>query len=394
MNSEQLRDAIGEVRDDFILDADTVIKKKKSRWPLWAAAAACLCLITVVAVKLLRSPAVNATNATQQWSPSMTAAAYFKTCTNRKDRQDVSSSGSLIMPPYTVTVPLNEERENLEAEGVLPAMPDYPDQYFWAGYNSDGSLYKVLFLWQQRDQNGVHYYSNLHLTAAPKERHEVSDVITVRVDENGNPLPADVTVTERDGVRIIAEGGEQEEKTLTWQTEEGWYQIGGSWNDSYEDVVALLDWFWEHPLCLDRFTEPPEGAILTVSRSEQPDAFREQVPDFTSLGYETQTERINMWICGDGSKPGSVYRLHPVCFEGVYTRGDTVVRWTVSQSADADAWKNCLGRPEEITEEKVKEAISRNGSFNLFFDAPCMATLSIENGTAADAWEIVQSLQN
>ena len=31
MNSEQLRDAIGEVRDDFILDADTVIKKKKSR---------------------------------------------------------------------------------------------------------------------------------------------------------------------------------------------------------------------------------------------------------------------------------------------------------------------------------------------------------------------------
>ena len=388
MNSEQLRDAIGEVRDDFILDADTVIKKKKSRWPLLAAAAACLCLITVVAVKLLRSPAVNATNATQQWSPSMTAAAYFKTCTNRKDRQDVSSSGSLVMPPYTVTVPLNEERENLEAEGVLPAMPDYPDQYFWAGYNSDGSLYKVLFLWQQRDQNGVHYYSNLHLTAAPKERHEVSDVITVRVDENGNPLPADVTVTERDGVRIIAEGGEQEEKTLTWQTEEGWYQIGGSRYDSYEDVVALLDWFWEHPRRLDRFAEPPEGTILTVSRSEQPDAFREQIPDFSALGYTAEDERVYLWQREDESVP--------VGFEGVYTRGETRIRWKADVAADADAWHACLGRPDEVTEEKVSEAVSEGGSFNLFLfvDAPCMVTVTVEQGTGADAWEIVQSLQN
>ena len=388
MNSEQLQDAIGEVRDDFILDADTVIKKKKSRWPLWAATAACLCLITVVAVKFLLRPAVNTP---QQWSASIAPAAYFKNSKNGKDGEKGSSSASLVMLPYAVSVPLQDERENLEAEGVLPAMPDYPDQYFWAGYNSDGSLYKVVFYWGRRAGDG---YSDLHITAAPKELHEVSDVVYVRMDENGNPLPADVTVTERDGVRIIAQGGEDEEKTLTWQTEEGWYQIGGSRYDSYEDMVALLDWFWQHPLELSRFEALAQESMVVATRAEQPAAFREQVPDFTSLGYETQTERINMWTRGDGSKPGSVYRLHPVCFEGVYTRGDTVVRWTVSQSADADAWKNCLGRPEEITEEKVKEAISRNGSFNLFFDAPCMATLSIENGTAADAWEIVQSLQN
>lgn len=385
MRSEKLQDAIGEVRDDFILDADTVIKKKKSRWPLWAAAAACLCLITVVAVKLLRSPAVNATNATQQWSPSMTAAAYFKTCTNRKDRQDVSSSGSLVMPPYTVTVPLNEERENLESEGVLPAMPDRPQHLFWADYHSDGSLYKVVFYWGRRAGDE---YSDLRMTASPKELHEISDVITVRVDENGNPLSADVTVTERNGVRIVAEGGEQEEKTLTWQTDDGWYQIGGSWNDSYEDMVALLDWFWAHPLRLDRFASPPEGTILPVSRLEQPDAFREQIPDFSALGYTAEDERVYLWQREDESVP--------VGFEGVYTRGGTRIRWTADVAADADAWHACLGSPDEVTEEKVSEAVSEGGSFNLFLfvDAPCMVTVTVEQGTGGDAWEIVQSLQN
>ena len=388
MRSEKLQDAIGEVRDDFILDADTVIKKKKSHWPLLAAAAACLCLITVVAVKLLRSPAAVTP---QQWSASMDPATYFKNSKNGKNGEKVSSSASLVMLPYAVSVPLHDERENLEAEGVLPAMPDRPQHLFWADYHSDGSLYKVVFYWGRRAGDE---YSDLRMTASPKELHEISDVITVRVDENGNPLSAVVTVTERNGVRIVAEGGEQEEKTLTWQTDDGWYQITGSWNDSYEDMVALLDWFWLHPLDLSRFASLAEKDMVVATRAEQPDAFREQVPDFASLGYETQTERINLWRRGDGSKPASVYRLHPVCFEGVYTRGDTVVRWTVSQSADADAWKNCLGRPEEITEEKVNKAVSLNGSFNLFFDVPCMATLSIESGTAADAWEIVQSLQN
>ena len=382
MNSEQLRDAIGEVRDDFILDADTVIKKKKSRWPLWAAAAACLCLITVVAVKLLRSPAADTP---QQWSASIAPAEYFKNSKNGKDGEKGSSSASLVMLPYAVSVPLQDERENLEAEGVLPAMPDRPEHLFWAHYHSDGSLYKVVFYWGRRAGDE---YSDLRMTASPKELHEISDVITVRVDENGNPLPADVTVTERDGVRIIAEGGEEEEKTLTWQTEGGWYQIGGNRHDSYEDMVALLDWFWAHPLRLDRFASPPEGTILSVSRLEQPDAFREQIPDFSALGYTAEDERVYLWQREDESVP--------VGFEGVYTRGETRIRWTADTAADADAWHACLGGPDEVTEEKVKKAISESGSFNLFLfvDAPCMTTLIVEQGTAADAWEIVQSLQN
>ena len=385
MNSEQLRGAIGEVRDDFILDADTVVKKKKSHWPLWAAAAACLCLITMVAVKLLRRPAVNMP---QQWSASIAPAEYFKNSKNGKDGPKGSSSASLVMLPYAVTVLLDEKSDSLEADDILPAMPDHPMRRFVADYHSDGSLYKVVFYWSRREGDDLTHYSDLHMTAAPKELHEISDVITVRTDENGDPLPADVTVTERDGVRIVAQGGEQEEKTLTWQTGEGWYQIGGSWNDSYEDMVALLDWFWAHPLRLDRFAAPPEGTILTVSQAEQPDAFREQVPDFSALGYTAEDERVYLWRRGDESVP--------IGFEGVYTRGGARIRWTADVAADADAWRACLGRPEEVTEKTIDKAVSESGSFNLFLfeDAPCMATVTVEQGTAADAWKIVQSLQN
>lgn len=391
MRSEKLQDAIGEVKDEFILDADTVVKNHKKKWVVWTAAAACLCLLAFGAVKLWGGPSVQ--TITQQWSPTLSAKDYFINSDQGNGKNRTSDSASIVFPPFSIQVSLDDDRNKLEEDGILPVMPDHPEQFFFAGYHGDGILYKVSFSWIRREKNNEHY-STLTLTAAPKELHEISDVVYVRTDENGNPLPADVTVTERDGIPITAEGGEEENKTLTWQTEQGWYQITGSWNDSYEDMVALLDWFWAHPLDLSRFASLAEKDMVVATRAEQPDAFQEQVPDFTSLGYEIQTERINLWRRGDGSKPASVYRLHPVCFEGVYTRGNTIVRWTVSQSADADAWENCLGRPEEITEEKVNEAISRNGSFNLFFYAPCMATLSIENGTAADAWEIVQLLQN
>ena len=84
--------------------------------------------------------------------------------------------------------------------------------------------------------------------------------------------------------------------------------------------------------------------------------------------------------------------LVPVWFEGVYTRGETRIRWSLSIGADADAWEACLGRAGEITEDRLREALSEGGEVNIFFDLPCMATLRLEQGSAADAWEIVHSL--
>ena len=47
MRSEKLLDAIGEVKDSFLQDADAEVRKKKYAWTKWAAtaAAACICLV-------------------------------------------------------------------------------------------------------------------------------------------------------------------------------------------------------------------------------------------------------------------------------------------------------------------------------------------------------------
>ncbi len=87
----------------------------------------------------------------------------------------------------------------------------------------------------------------------------------------------------------------------------------------------------------------------------------------------------------------------PVWFEGVYTRGDTVVRWSLSTGADRDAWAACLGRPREVTQEKLAEALADKNWVNLFsdwsVDGPAlMATVRLESGEIADVWEIIQSM--
>lgn len=107
--------------------------------------------------------------------------------------------------------------------------------------------------WQRRDLEGLENYSDISVMVGYEEIPEIQDCIFVELDENGNIVEPAVTVTERDGVKIIARGNEDRDKTITFQNEYGWYQISASWNDTYEDAVSLLDWFWEHPIDFDDF---------------------------------------------------------------------------------------------------------------------------------------------
>ncbi len=426
MRSDMLADAIGQIQDDYILDAEncaesglndrdavinTVIQKdsnskmykdaqidrddkshlarqdilstimqKKKRFG-FAIAAACLCLIIVGGIILSNRLRKDST-AIQQWSASMTANDYF--ANSGKKSSSTSSSASLIMMPYAISLSLDDSREDLENSGVIPVISDHPENSFLTAYNGDGSLYKVSFLWMRRG-TGLEEYSDLTFTAAPKELHEISDVITVRTDLFGNEIPPYVTATERDGITIFAEGEESENKSITWQTDRGWYQITGSWNDSYESVINLLDWFWEHPFDLTGYATIPSEAIICSDRNEYPDAFCDQIPDFAQLGYSIESENVNLTMI-DG-------RSTPVWFEGIYTRGGTRIRWTINTGADADAWSENIGRPSETTEEKLTEALTGKDHVNIFFNMPCMATLKVESGTAADAWEVIQSLR-
>ncbi|MBQ7500932.1 MAG: hypothetical protein IJT91_08565 [Clostridia bacterium] len=249
----------------IIEDTASTTNNKSNNWIKWGTIAACICLIAFGAVTILPGrksidhelmQSAGNDSKMQQWSESMTADDYFKNNCDNKSMGNTSSSSSfpsLAVPPYSFAVSLDDGREKLEKDGVLPEMPDYTEHSFQAEYNEDGTLYKVWFMWMRRSESGLEEYSDLTLIAAPKEVHEISDTVSVPTDENGDILPENVTLTERDGVTIIAKGSENEEKTITWQTKQGWYQITGSWNDSYEDMVELLDWFWSHPLELSRF---------------------------------------------------------------------------------------------------------------------------------------------
>ena len=374
MNAEYLFDSLEHIDAGLIEEAETA-PRRKTPW-LALAAAACVCLI--VGFLALRSPSAPAESVpgVQSWSESLSAADYFKNNAQPNGPTAAPAEASLVMPPWAAVASLDSERAALEAAGVLPALPDHPEQSFQAQYSGDGSLYKVVFLWMRRSAGSLEGYSDLCLAAAPAERHEVSDVIT--------DVEPPVTVTERDGILITAAGGDGQEKTLTWQTDGGWYQVSGCWNDSMEDVVALLDWFWAHPLDLARFTPPPEEVLREADPADCPDAFANAVPDFAALGYTAESERLT--LSGDA----------PVWFEGVYTRGETRVRWTVDTGADADDFAAAnLGRPRKFMQALVAEALKEHDYVNLFIDSgdcPLLATLKLESGTVDDAAEIIDSL--
>ena len=377
MNGAFVLDCLEFVDAELIEEAGRTEPRKRKRWALPIAAAACLCLLLGVGWLLRGREAPKP--GVQKWSPSMSAADYFKDCGGEGGRKRISYD-TLVMPPYAAALPLDGEREKLEAEGVLPAVEDHTGQDFTAYYNGDGSLYKVTFWWMPQPYDETGGYSDLRLTAAPKELHEVSDVIVRRLDADGVEIPPKVTTTVRDGIAILAEGGEWGPKTLTWQTAEGWYQLRGN-PDSAETLASLLDWFWAHPLSLDCFREMAAECFTYSTRAEEPEAFREQIPDFAA-----ESERVYLASrFGDNSR-------EPVGFEGVYTRGETRIRWSLSLGADADAWEACLGRAGEITEDRLRETLSEGSEVNIFFDLPCMATLRLEQGSAADAWKIVHSL--
>ena len=399
MNKDKLTDTICEIKDEYIKDAvefsvEAGVKTAKApfrRRVVYGAiaAAACLCLV-ILGIYFIPRMGKGTDAGTQAWSSSMKAGDYFKNA--GKKEETVSSSADLVMGPSALTVLMNDRRAEFEAEGIIPVIADHTEQSFLAAYNGDGSLYKVVFMWMRRGES-IAEYSDLTLIAAPRELHEISDIIYIAVDGEGNELPPYVTETVRDGISILAEGAEYENKTLTWQTDKGWYRICGSFKDSYEAMVELLDWFWEHPFDRARFSEPPEGSVIYSTRVEYPDAFASCIPDFAALGYTAESEKVNLGVLSDTSFP--VYQREqsgnttPIWFEGVYTRGDTRIRWTVNIGADADAWAENIGRIPEITEEKLTEALSQKDHVNIFFNNPCMVTLTVESGTTEDAWEII-----
>lgn len=396
MRGKDLLDKMEFIDPAYIEAADTAASsgRRRLRHTVIAVSAACLCLFAAGALALSGRPGANTV---QQWKPNCQAAEYFRFCGQSTAVGSETSKACLDTSaiPYDETRWFSDSRSLLEEEEVIPIIDTHPLFKLAGRYLGDGSLYCVEIFWHRRDLKGTEHYSDLTVTAGFQEIPRIQDCIYIEIDENGCVLEPAVTVTERDGISIIATGRENTEKTLTFQNDSGWYQITGSWNDDYEAVVQLLDWFWEHPLDFSRFAMEAGDNYIHSSLAETPDAFAAYLPDFEAFGFIHETDYVSL-------KNGV-----PVRFEGHYVAhvseeavqdqsyydldGYTTMHWCITTEPDYYDLAECAGRLEDLTEEQVTDILTNQDTKIRFLQGDCL--VSVYPGNAAEAWELIASLQ-
>ncbi len=387
MNDKNLYRGIGEIDDDILERSEKItVGRKKPAWLKWGAMAACLCLVVAGAVSVL-TPGSDE-KPVLQWSSGFEPADYF---TYGRDYDGPSSSKSVAdsAVSYAEERSFSDDRSQMELDGAIPVLEDHPLFDCFARYNDDGSIFSVTFAWHQRGDT----YSDLSITAGMQEVELIQDCIVIELDDEGNIVPPAVTVTERDGIQIVAEGNEHRDKTITFQNESGWYQITGSWGDSYAAVVELLDWVWEHPIDLERFPVE-EGDQFTYERLEDhPGAFAGLLPDFEVFGYLMGENVLSL-------KNGA-----PVAFEGhfysgldaeVLESGDfydktgwTEIHWCIDTEPDYYDLQESMGDLTDLTEQMAADRLTAASSVSFMMDG-CFVKIYVKS--AAELWPVLRSL--
>lgn len=392
MRGNELLDKLELIEPAYIEAADAVPERKRAVRLRWGALAACLCLVLAGAFVRFGG---SQSNTLQHWRRGYQAGDYFKFCAAAAE-ESVSSEASLDSSaiPYAETRYFSDWRSDLEESGMIPAIETHPQFTLAARYHADGSLYCVELLWHRRSIGGVKAYSDLEVLAGYEEVPSISDCIAIEVDENGTVLEPAITVTERDGIQIVARGRENAEKSLTFQTEAGWYQISGSWNDSYASVAALLDWFWEHPIDFSLFSMADGDAYSYISLAEMPEAFADVLPDFSSFGFIEEETTVSL-------KNGV-----PVQFEGHYvahadeelvksqeyydTEGHTKMHWCVLAEPDVYDLDGCLGELHTLTQEQLTHVLENEDNKVKFLQNGLLVIVYPDD--AAEAWALIESL--
>jgi len=391
MKREKLCDAMTQLPDDIIHEAEIVRTREKRRnnaWLKWASAAACLCLVVAGAVHMMSHGDGN--RVVLQWSENFPAEDYFK---YNLGIDGASSSKSLAdsAVQYAETRDFSDYRTQMEEADVIPVMPDHPLYDCVVRYNEDGSIFSVTHAWHQRGDT----YSDLTITIGYEEVPLIQDCISVELDENGNIVPPSVTVTERDGIQVVTQGNESQEKTITFQNDTAWYQIAGSWGDSYESMVALLDWVWEHPVDFEMFAMENGVEYTSVQLTDYPDAFAKQIPNFDALGYFLDEHYLQLkdgvphafeghfytGVTPEQVEDGSIYEMD----------GWTEIHWCIDAQPDYYDMEKCMGDISELTQGQVVEALTEGSNFSFVLDG---VFIKVYCDDAVEAWAAVTSLRS
>lgn len=392
MRGTELLDKMGLIDPVYVDAADCGVEKKNRVWVKLGAIAACVCIILVGVFGLFNG---SQKNTLQKWNNKYKAEDYFKFC-GIEDQEGFLSAGSFDVSaiPYDEVRFFSDMRKNLEESGAIPVIETHPQFTLTAYYNKDGSLYCVELLWGRRSIDGTKEYSDLKVIAGYDEVQVINDCIVIEMDEKGDIIEPAVTVTEREGVQIVARGRENTEKTLTFRNENGWYQVSGSWNDSYEPVAELLDWFWENPLDFELFSMADGDNYTYTSLSETMNAFGEYLPDFASFGF---VEEGTIVILKNGI---------PVQFEGHYVahadeelvkkqayyniEGHTKMHWCIYAEPDVYDLAGCLGDISTLNREKIAHILENEDNKVKFMQDDLLIIVYPDN--ADEVWALIESL--
>lgn len=388
MKSERLYAAIGAVEDELLIRCEAAKKRPLDTWLKYGGLVACFCFIVLGAYVIFHLATPNpSVKPILHWSSQFSADDYFKYNNNEEDGVSTSNSLADIAIPYAETRSFSDIRSQLESDEVIPAMVNHPLFDCLVNYNEDGSIYSLIFSWHRRGN----VYSDLSITAGYQAIEQVQDCILIELDENGNIIEPAVTITERDGIQIVAAGNKNRNKTITFQNERGWYQIEGSWNDSYEAMVLLLDWIWEHPIDFERFTIEAGDSFTYIKLTQMPDAFIGYIPNFSEFGFIEETDTLTL-------KNGE-----PYAFEANYVahadaelvkvsayydvEGWTNIHWYITTAPDYYDLQDNLGELHELTEQMVLDALENNT--NLAFTWAGYF-IRIYSNTPQEVWAILE----
>lgn len=386
MRGEELLERFGNIDATYIEAAEKLPHKKMRSWPKAAAVAVCLCAVVAIGAAIAVPDQMEGNlEHKQMWSEDFQAEDYFHNNQHLEAETSVSAESSMCYAEdsrlYSDIRSFSDDRRALEQAGMIPEMAEHRAFYCEGMYNDDDSLYGVRIEWQKRGETAEDY-SDLTILAGPQVVELPVDRQHYARDEAGNVIEQHATVTVRDGVEIVAEGWKKDDKTLTFKKDGVWYQVSGSFADDFEDVVALLDWVWEHPIDLTYFAIERGDTLTQVALESMPDAFAGVLPDFAAYGFSLEQEVVPLTLKND----------EPYSFYGEYYNVDRsiFVTWSVETKPNPYALNETLGDFTMLDKQTVAAALEGQGYVPFTMDG-CLITVQ---GTDAEAvWTLIASLK-
>ncbi len=388
MRGDEFLDKMELINHDLIEAADAP-PMKRNHWIKWGAIAACLCLI-LGGTTVFMNNQQNSKAPVLTWDSAFQPSDYFR-YNDKNSGINTSSSIDSSAIEFSAERYFSDYRKNMENSQIIPALPDHPLFNCIAKYNNDNSIYSVTFSWHQQGDT----YSNLSIVAGTQEVKQIQDCIAVEIDEDGNIVPPAVTVTERDGIKIVAEGSKNSYKTITFQNSTGWYQISGSGYDSYESMTKLLDWLWEHPINFENFAIEKGSEITSSTINEHPEVFSNVLPHFEDYGYLLGENHL---LFKDGK---------PLDYEGHYYNGITQdlidsgeylfqdgwteIHWCITTEPDYYDLQASLGELSSLSEQQVKDLLNTDGKISFMLNGYMIKIYSRDSDIV---WNMLVSLMS